>query len=257
MSTVYIVDDDPTAITLLKSLLSEHPITVVGATGDLKSARKEIMQLRPDMLFLDVEMPEMSGLDFCTQLTQQSPQFTRQTKVVFYTGYDHYVLEALRRQAFDYILKPATSTQLSQLMNRYYENRLNEQSNDKLSPATHRLLNSPTPPPIIMLADNTSEHKPVHAHQIAFFRFSTERRLWEVVTLDGQAHALRHRTNADIILGYTSDFVQIHKRYIVNIQHIERITETCVYLNPPLDALDELHVSRSYRHNLLNTFYSM
>jgi len=253
MTTIYIVDDEPSAIELLRSLLSEHPVSVVGATSNLKLAQKEVLQLQPDMLFLDVEMPEMSGLDFCSQLTLQNPQFTRQTKVIFYTGYDHYVLDALRRQAFDYILKPATSTQVSQLMNRYYENRLNESSQPQLP-----TVKAPTSlPPIIMLADNTSEHKPVHAHQIAFFRFSTERRLWEVVTLDGQARALRHRTNADIILNYTSDFVQIHKRYIVNIQHISRITDTCVFLNPPLDTLNELHVSRSYRHNLLNTFYSM
>ena len=45
-------------------------------------------------------------------------------KVVFYTGYDKYMLEALRRQAFDYMLKPATPQELAKIMTRYYENKL-------------------------------------------------------------------------------------------------------------------------------------
>ena len=47
-----------------------------------------------------------------------------ETKVVFYTGHDKYMLEAIRRQAFDYLLKPPTEQDLSQIMTRYYENKL-------------------------------------------------------------------------------------------------------------------------------------
>lgn len=245
MTTTYIIDDDPNAIALLKNLLTPYAITIVGSATTIEQARQELPVMQPDLLFLDVEMPEMSGLDFCTELKQMP---LADMKVVFYTGYDKYVLDALRRQAFDYMLKPATPEQLSQLMNRYYEDRLSVLRQAR--PAT--AAQSP-----IVVVDDSGEHKPLRASQIAFFRFNNVRRLWEVVTLKNDSYLLRHRTNADVIMGYSPDFVQIHKRYIVNIQHISRITDSNVFLNPPFDKLDELQIGRTYRHELLDKFYSM
>jgi two-component system LytT family response regulator len=244
--TVYIVDDDANSIELLRRLLSEYSVEVVGTQTETQKAMDEIIELEPDLLFLDVEMPDMSGLDFCSRVRL----FVKpEMKVVFYTGYDKYLLEALRRQAFDYMLKPASKPELAKIMTRYYENRLN--SIQTASAKSDKQL------PIVMIVNAVSEHTPLHLSDIAFFRFDSERRIWEVVRTDGTTNVLRHRTTAEIILNYSDLFVQIHKRYIVNIQKIVKIQDSTCLLPKPLQDNRELHISKNYRHDLMNKFYNM
>jgi len=242
----YIIDDNQTAIDLLCRLLQDYSVDIVGTQTDTAKAREELAELEPDLLFLDVEMPQTSGLDFWTQIR---PTVRPDMKVVFYTAYDKYVLEALRRQAFDYMLKPPSKTELAKIMTRYYEQRLSNRQ--QASGRSHGEL------PIMLVVNAINEHTALRFDQIAFFRFQSERKLWEVVTTDGTSCLLRHKTTADVILNYSKDFVQIHKRYIVNLQKISKIQESTCVLVPPLEHIDELHISKNYRHELMGTFYNM
>lgn len=240
----YIVDDNESAIELLRRLLGDYSVEIVGTSSDVQQAADDIINLQPDLLFLDVEMPQKSGLDFSSEIR---PWLKPDAKIVFYTGYDKYLLEALRRQAFDYMLKPATKSELAKVMTRYYENRLSN-----IQPAAPR-----AEQPIIMIVNPLNEHMALHPDDIAFFRFQSDRKLWEVVSSDGKAWMLRHKTTADVILNYSPNFVQIHKRYIVNVQKIAKIQETQCLLRSPLDHIDELRVSKNFRRELMSTFYNM
>lgn len=240
----YIVDDNESAIELLQRLLKDYSVEIVGTQTDVHAAMDEILEVQPDLLFLDVEMPGKSGLDFCTEIKQWAGP---EMKVVFYTGYDKYLLDALRRQAFDYMLKPPTKDALATIMTRYYENRLSN-----LQPMLAH-----SKQPILMIVNAKGEHMALHLSDIAFFRFQSLRKLWEVVHADGTSCLLRHKTTANVILNYSKDFVQIHKHYIVNVQKIAKIQDTLCVLRPPLEHVDELRVSKNYRHDLMNTFYSM
>ena len=75
--------------------------------------------------------------------------------------------------------------------------------------------------------------------------------------MDGINYVLRHRTTSDVILNYTPDFVQIHKRYIVNINHIKMIQDNTCILAEPLEEMTELKISKNYRHDLMTAFYSL
>ena len=240
----YILDDSPAAIALLERLLSDYSVTIVGTETDAEQAIDDIVQLQPDLLFLDVEMPGMNGLDLTTEIGRWARP---EMKVVFYTGYDKYLLDALRRQAFDYLLKPPTREALATIMTRYYENRLST-----MQPVPMR-----SEQPIIIIVNAKNEHMTLHPSDIAFFRFQRLRKLWEVVRADGSSCLLRHKTTADVILNYSRDFVQIHKRYIVNVQKIALIQDSLCLLRPPLDGITELNISKNYRHDLMATFYSM
>lgn len=240
----YILDDSPAAIALLERLLSDYSVTIVGTETDAEQAIDDIVQLQPDLLFLDVEMPGMNGLDLTTEIGRWARP---EMKVVFYTGYDKYLLDALRRQAFDYLLKPPTREALATIMTRYYENRLST-----MQPVPVR-----SEQPIIMIVNAKNEHMTLHPSDIAFFRFQRLRKLWEVVRADGSSCLLRHKTTADVILNYSRDFVQIHKRYIVNVQKIALIQDSLCLLRPPLDGITELNISKNFRHDLMATFYSM
>ena len=243
---VFIVDDNIEAIKVLKHMLeNNYSVSVLGSACDAETAADAIIKAEPDIIFLDIELPTMSGLDFCTLIRND---IKPETKIVFYTGHDKYMLDAIRRQAFDYLLKPPTERDLSLLMARYYENKL--ASMPRFSKVEKRL-------PIILVVNAMNEHLTLNLSDIAFFRFNQERKIWEIVCTDSSVYTLRHRTTTNVILNYSADFVQIHKRYIVNINKIKMIQESICILDEPLEGIRELKISKNYRQSFMATFYSM
>jgi len=242
VAKVYIVDDDPNAITLLSRLLQDYSVNIIGATGNLEVARNEILDRQPDLLFLDVEMPAGTGLEFWTQL---QPLVKDNLKVVFYTGYDKYILDALRRQAFDYMLKPATASELAKIMTRFYEQKLIS------------VQAGPTPRQNIMILNPIGEYMVLQFDDIAYFRFNAERKLWEVLCTNGKHYDLRHRSTAEVILSYSPAFVQIHKRFIVNVSNVCKVVDGACVLQPPLDQVNELRISKNYRSEFMAAFYNI
>ena len=242
----FIVDDNTDAVEVLKRMLEKnYSVMVVGSAGDAETAADAIIKSEPDIIFLDIELPTMSGLDFCTLIRND---IKPETKIVFYTGHDKYMLDAIRRQAFDYLLKPPTEHDLSLLMARFYENKL--ASIPRLSKTENHL-------PIILVVNAMNEHVALNLQDIAFFRFNQERKIWEIVCIDNSVYTLRHRTTTSVILNYSSDFVQIHNRYIVNVNKIKMIQESICILEEPLDDIRELKISKNYRQAFMATFYSM
>ena len=246
LTKVFIVDDNYEAVELLRHLLEhDYSVEVVGTAGDAEEAASQITQANPDLIFLDVELPTMSGLEFCTMIQNE---LKPETKVVFYTGYDKYMLEAIRRQAFDYLLKPVTKQELSHVMTRYYEDKLTG-----IPPTPH----SDSRLPKILVVNTLNEHLALCQSDCAFFRYNQERRVWEVICMDGETYMLRHRTTSDVILHYSADFVQIHKRYIVNVNNIKKIQGAVCILNEPLESNRELKISKNFKQDLLSAFYSL
>ena len=245
--SVFIVDDSIEAVEVLKRMLEKnYAVKVVGSAGDAETAADSITKLEPDLIFLDVELPTMSGLDFCTLIRSE---IKPETKVVFYTGHDKYMLDAIRRQAFDYLLKPPTEQDLSLIMARYYE--------DKLVGIPQVSRTSEERLPIILVVNALNEHLTLRLPDIAFFRYNQDRKLWEVICVDNTVYTLRHRTTSDVILNYTPDLIQIHKRYIVNINQIRMIQDSVCILNEPLDNITELKISKNYRSGFMSAFYSL
>lgn len=246
LTKVFIVDDSNDAIGVLRRMLeSSYSVEVVGSAYDAETAADLIVKTEPDLLFLDVELPTMSGLEFCSMIRNE---LKPEAKVVFYTGHDKYMLQAIRRQAFDYLLKPPTEQELSQIMTRYYEHRLTGIPANVCT--EHRL-------PYILVVNAVNEHLTLRFDDCAFFRYNQERKVWEIVCMNGVTYMLRHRTTADVILNYSADLVQIHKRYIVNVNHIKMIQDGVCILNEPLEGNRELKVSKNYRNALMAAFYSL
>ena len=244
--SAFIVDDNQDAIELLKRMLeNNYSVEVVGTAHDAETAYKRIVSTEPDLIFLDVELPTMSGLDFCTLIRNE---IKPETKVVFYTGHDKYMLEAIRRQAFDYLLKPPTEHDLSLIMTRYYENKL---------ATIPQLPRSEGHLPLILVVSPKNEHTTLRLEDCAFFRYNQDRKMWEIVCTNETVFTLRHRTTADVILNYSKDLVQIHKRYIVNVNHIKMLQDSTCVLAEPMEHIRELKVSKNYRADLMMAFYSM
>lgn len=100
--SILIADDEPPARRLIKSLLERHPdVDVVGEAGSGREAVAAIQALRPDVVFLDVQMPEGDGFEVVRAVGVE-----RMPVVVFATAFDAYALQAFEAHALDYLLKP-------------------------------------------------------------------------------------------------------------------------------------------------------
>ncbi len=111
-----IVDDEPPARARLRRLLAALPdVQVLGEAGDGLQALAMAETLRPDALLLDVQMPELGGLDVAASL----PEFDQGgPAVVFVTAYDEYALPAFDAAAVDYLLKPVDPARLAKAIER-------------------------------------------------------------------------------------------------------------------------------------------
>jgi len=118
--TTYIVDDEAPARERLVYLI-EHflqgNLEIIGQSGNALEALKQIPKLSPDLLFLDVEMPEMTGLELAEQLQNKGYK----GKIIFITAHDHYSIKAIRAGAFDYLLKPVDVDELKKSIERFKE----------------------------------------------------------------------------------------------------------------------------------------
>jgi two-component system, LytTR family, response regulator len=109
-----IVDDEPLARAHLRSLLRERgDVDVVGECGDGRSAIDQIRQLTPELVLLDIQMPELDGLEVIREVGP-----AKMPAVVFVTAYDEHALAAFEVHAFDYILKPVSRQRFTQAIDR-------------------------------------------------------------------------------------------------------------------------------------------
>src|SRR5450432_2411730 len=112
-----VVDDEPLARSNLSVLLSRDPeIQLVGEYGSGMTALAEIPKVRPDLVFLDVQMPECDGFDVLERLGSDLPP-----AVVFVTAYDQYALRAFEAGALDYLLKPFDDARFDSALKRAKE----------------------------------------------------------------------------------------------------------------------------------------
>ena len=240
----YIIDDNVDACEVLKIMLERHfSVETVGVCNSALAAIDDLMEKTTDIIFLDIEMPDISGLEFCQLIKQQ---INPETKVVFYSAHSKYVINAMRQEAFDFLLKPPTMDEIGKIISRYYENKLT--TIDKAS----RCSQLPRP---LLVVNYKNEQIRIDIDNFAFFRFSTDDNSWEVICIDGKSFTLRRRTNADMILSLTRDFVQINKKNIVNVRHVDMISENRCLLNIKTD--EDLLISRSFKQTFLDAFYSI
>lgn len=110
-----IIDDEPDACELLSMLLSEiDDIEVLGTAFNVDDGVKLVLETNPDVIFLDIEMPEKNGFDLIHELDY----FDQEPIIIFTTAYNEYAIDAIRHAAFDYLLKPIKRVELLKSVNR-------------------------------------------------------------------------------------------------------------------------------------------
>lgn len=106
-----IIDDERLARKELRSLLDEYTeLEIIGECASPTEAKEKIKELKPDLIFLDVQMPGKTGFELLEELPEPKPE------VIFVTAYDDYALKAFEVNALDYILKPVNSERLDTVL---------------------------------------------------------------------------------------------------------------------------------------------
>ena len=127
-----IVDDEFDIRERLESLLNKiDGIEVVAKEGVPEISIQNVINLKPDIVFLDVEMPRMNGFDFVKKIREQFcyPTF------IFVSAYNQYAIKAIKKEAFDFLLKPVDIEELSETIERYRS----KQNNDKNLTKNHHI----------------------------------------------------------------------------------------------------------------------
>lgn len=149
----FLIDDELLAISRLQRLLEEDGrIDVVGSSSNPQQALGDFRRSEADVLFLDIEMPGMSGFNLLEQLGSPDPL------VVFTTAYEQYALEAFKVNSIDYLLKPIEAPQLSRAIGKLQRIRLGTETRgnvDALLKQVRSMLEHPKPEYLARVASRT------------------------------------------------------------------------------------------------------
>ncbi len=249
MYKVVIIDDERAAIDILIRKLSNFKdFQVVGMAQDGESGLRLISEEEPDVLFLDVEMPDINGIDFLERMYEMDYW----CYVVMCTSYSEYMLQAFRNNAFDYLLKPIENEELETIMNRLLaelkQNRHKQQGGDVNKQVDGSLL----------FYLNTVDFQLVRIENIGLFQYNHDQRVWEVVVAN-QPNPIRLKRNVinETLLSLDERFVQVNQKYIVNITCLMKVKDNFCVFYPPFDNIKYVKVGRFFRKKLIGRFVSL
>lgn len=251
MKTI-IIDDNKQAAENLKEKLGRYPeIEVVAIEHSGLDGLASVSEFQPDLLFLDVQLPDISGIDFLERVDS----FTYgRSRVVMYTAYDEFVLPAFRKKAFDVLLKPIDDKELDIIMQRLAEHPLlptpqsDGQDKEKLMSDNGKFL----------LYTNTIDFKLVDKRDIALFQYNHEVRCWEAVVAGSKAPVRLKRTiKGDDLLEMDKQFIQVNQKFIINMNYLIEVVDNVCHFYPPFDNISYVRVGRLYRKKLIDRFYSL
>ncbi|AWK89458.1 two-component system response regulator BtsR [Azospirillum thermophilum] len=220
MINVLIVDDEPLARKELRRVLSKaEDIAIIGECSNAIDAVGMINREKPDVVFLDIQMPRVSGIEMLSMLDHE-----KMPHIVFLTAYDEYAVQAFEQHAFDYLLKPVNQARLDKTLQRLRRDR--EPQKIGLLPGANQLRQIPC----------------FGQHHVQLLRMEEVEYVASgisgvyVVATDGSEkptalplHILQDRT----------PLLRCHRQYLVNVDYIEKIN----FLE---NGLAEIHTRRGH-----------
>jgi len=206
-----IVDDEELARLVLRELLGAHPeVEITAECGNGFEAVKAVADLKPDLLFLDVQMPKLNGFEVL-ELTGPGPA------VIFVTAYDQYALRAFEAHAVDYLLKPFGAERLDKALER-----AKERLGGAIPPATDLAAEARSP---MQYLERVVVKDGSRVHIIAVDKLDYAEAQDDYVALcsQGKKH-LKQQTISSLEKGLDPKrFLRIHRGYIVNLERVSRI----------------------------------
>lgn len=226
-----IVDDEPVAREILENHLEKiDTIHVVASCKSAMEAFKIINTRHVDLIFLDINMPDISGLSFARSMS-------REYKVIFTTAYREYAVDGFDLKAVDYLLKPISFERLLQGINKFLE------ESSAVLPGKSGEITIEKDDSIFVRSDRKMVK--VNFNDIVFIESLGD---YIKINLEEQKVLVTRDTISNIEARLPAgDFLRIHRSFIVSLQKIETFTSDTIGIGK-----HELPISRSYRDSVID-----
>ncbi|MBC3882878.1 response regulator transcription factor [Undibacterium sp. LX40W] len=214
--TAFIAEDEPLAREALRdSVQIRSELKLIGEADNGRSALEQINQLRPDVVFMDIQMPEMTGLEVIKRLDYQ-PQ------IIFTTAYDQYAVTAFELNALDYLLKPFSRDRFDAAIDRLLEESDKEsvqnsrvehysQALEQVNPALPTRLDR-------ILVRDRGHIFPVNTQQIAYLKSDAK---YTALYVDGKTFLVRLGISELAERLDPARFIRIHRSVLVNLDFVD------------------------------------
>lgn len=212
MSKALIIDDEPLNRAIIKSYLKAFPeIEVMQECGDGFEGVKAIQQHQPDIIFLDIQMPKITGFEML-ELIDQKPA------VIFITAFDAFAIKAFEANAIDYLLKPVSEERFKNAILKWQSN-LALKNPEAVERVLHSMSSVSTQQNRIVVKTGTKV-KIIPTQEIILLEADDD--FVKIITAEGSF--LKNKTMSFYEQSLDAQqFVRVHRSYILNIQHITRI----------------------------------
>ncbi|RSK47127.1 LytR/AlgR family response regulator transcription factor [Hymenobacter rigui] len=235
-----LVDDEPLALRLLTSYVERVPfLELVGTCRSALEALTVLQQQPVDVLFLDIQMPDLTGVEFVRSMQPQA-------LVIFTTAYENYALEGFNLNAVDYLVKPIAFERFVQAA---------QKAQDRLAPRPAAATSAaPAPAPAPVAATGPSDD-----YIFVKADYHTQRlNLRDIRYLEGLKDYIKIYAGARPILTLNSlkafedrlpspDFVRVHRSYIVALAHIDSIRKNRIYMGETIIPIGESYADAFFR----------
>lgn len=220
MMRCLIVDDEPLARRVLEEYVARTTeLRFDGSCSNALEAYEMISRLQPDLVFLDVRMPRLSGLDLWRSLKNPPA-------VIFTTAYSEYAVEGFELEAIDYLVKPITYERFTKSVNRLFKIHQNEvppekdYSYFKVSGQLIKVMHNE-----LLYAQSIKDYIQLHTTKGRYLTHMTMKYLSELLP--------------------SSRFLRVHRSYLINRSYVERIDRNMVVIKD-----EQIPVGDNYRHVL-------
>mgnify|MGYP001286708777 CR=1 FL=1 len=233
----WIVDDEPLALGLLETYVGNTPfLKLTGKFSSAKLAMKEMMENQPDLIFLDIQMPNVNGMEFARIIDDG-------TKIIFTTAFKEYALEGYRVNAIDYLLKPISYvnflTAAKKALEWFEVTRTVENNNLNLPVKSDRIFVK-------------SEYKIVRVLFDDILYIEGLKNYVKIYTSKQHKSIITLMTMKELEDSLPSDkFIRVHRSYIVAVNKID-----CINKNRLIIKGEEIPIGLTYKDDFMNRIKS-
>lgn len=210
-----VIDDEPAARRLIKNLLEEHSdvVEVIAEASNGKEAIEKIESLDPDLIFLDIQMPDLTGFEVIERLSKKP-------NIIFTTAYEQYAIRAFETFSIDYLLKPIKEERLEQSIEKLKEfGRLNQSINVNGLQEIIRQFQAPKKATALPIKTGDRINL-IRFENIAYLE--AQDKYVCVFTIDGQKY-LTDQSLTTLAEKLPPFFCRIHRSYIINKDKIREM----------------------------------
>jgi len=210
-----VVDDEPAARRLMRNLLQEHEalVNVIGEAGTGMEAIQKTEELKPDLIFLDIQMPDLTGFEVIEQLSYKP-------NIIFTTAYEQYAIKAFETFSIDYLLKPIKEERLEQAIRKLKQfGRLNHSID--LTGLQDIIRQFQAPPKATALPIKTGDRITLLRFENIVYLEASDKYVF-IYTTDGQKYLTDQSLNT-LSAKLPSQFYRIQKSYILNKDRIREM----------------------------------